>query len=435
MRIGLYGPYGFGNLGDAAIQEAAIQGLRRHVPDVRLWGICLNPANTEIRHRISAYPIFRKHPGNAAPPVSPAPATAPAAPRRLRSGLKRIPILYPLLNSAHKTWLWAGSVAEETAFMLRTYRFLRNLDILVISGSGQLDEYWGGPFHHPLALCKWVVLARAAGCRVAFVSVGSGSLDSPFSRVFARIALVLAHYKSFRDPKTLALARSLGTRDGRLIPDLAYSLRRQAGPASSPGRVVGINPMAYFDPRAWPEKDASVYAAYVAKLAEIGIWLQNRGYILLLFANEIYMDAPAIDDVISAIRARGYEGKILRPAVDGLEDLLSQIALCDVVIATRFHGELLSFYLGKPTISISYHPKMDLLAREMGQADYVVPIDTFGPEDVERLFTALQAERGPAAARLETVVTAHRERLEEQYRMRAGMMPCRKRASMKTGET
>ena len=58
---------------------------------------------------------------------------------------------------------------REIAFLARSYRFAGNLDMLVISGGGQLLDFWG-PFGFSYTLFKWVWLARRHGARSYFTN-------------------------------------------------------------------------------------------------------------------------------------------------------------------------------------------------------------------------------------------------------------------------
>ena len=62
-KIGLLGPYGFGNLGDAAIQQAMVQHIKQHIPDGQIYGFSLNPEDTFNRHGIQSFLINRRPPG------------------------------------------------------------------------------------------------------------------------------------------------------------------------------------------------------------------------------------------------------------------------------------------------------------------------------------------------------------------------------------
>ena len=116
-------------------------------------------------------------------------------------------------------------LAQECLHILRSYRVLRSVDMLVIAGGGQLDEEWGGSWAHPYALMKWAVLARAAGTSVVFLSVGGCRAESRFTKLFLRIALSLACYRSYRDEGSRQLALAITpSADGPVVPDLAFSL-------------------------------------------------------------------------------------------------------------------------------------------------------------------------------------------------------------------
>ena len=149
--------------------------------------------------------------------------------------------------------------AHEVVYCLRVFRRVRHLDLLLIAGSNQLADNFGGPRQFPYVNLRWSVLARLAGCRVAWLSVGAGPLHSPWSRRFVRASLRIADYVSVRDKGSLRVLREIGVRrDVRIAPDLAHGLEhepvpreRRAGDRLSRG-TVAINPMPIFDGRYWP---------------------------------------------------------------------------------------------------------------------------------------------------------------------------------------
>src|SRR5438876_3884240 len=58
-RIGIFSPMGTGNLGDEATVAAVIQSIKRRFPAAQIYGICYNPADTQARHNIPAFPASR----------------------------------------------------------------------------------------------------------------------------------------------------------------------------------------------------------------------------------------------------------------------------------------------------------------------------------------------------------------------------------------
>jgi len=135
MRIGLLDHMGYGNLGDAAIQEVVIANIRKRLPNADIVGFSLVPDDTGMRHGIPCYPIQWLQPtadivGNGAPSRANLKA-------RLKSALKS--------NSLVRRWAkpLSDSVrafVRELAFCVRSYHALKNLDVLVISGGGQIGR-------------------------------------------------------------------------------------------------------------------------------------------------------------------------------------------------------------------------------------------------------------------------------------------------------
>src|SRR2546422_3581380 len=213
-KIALLSPCGWGNLGDAAILEATIQGIRRRLPSARIVAFTLNPADTRQRHGIEAYTLLGfsapdfliREPGPASAPGDLDPASPPAvdsssAPGGLRAlpgHLRRSALGRKLAGPAH--------LARDVPHLARSARLLRGCSLIVVAGGGQLDDFYGGAWGQPWALFRWGLLARALGAGYAFLSVGTGRLSNPGSRILVRKALGLARYRSFRDEESRRLA-------------------------------------------------------------------------------------------------------------------------------------------------------------------------------------------------------------------------------------
>src|SRR4051812_46298282 len=96
-KIGFISPCGWGNLGDAAIVDSLIHGIRTRLPQARIVGFTLNPADTRARHGVDAYtcsayslPHYPSlEPSDGAPP-STSEVSSSGSP--LRGLLQRIPL-------------------------------------------------------------------------------------------------------------------------------------------------------------------------------------------------------------------------------------------------------------------------------------------------------------------------------------------------------
>ena len=55
-KIGLYGNFGAGNLGNECTLQAVIEQTLRRLPDAQLLCFCTNPQDVRTRHNIAAFP-------------------------------------------------------------------------------------------------------------------------------------------------------------------------------------------------------------------------------------------------------------------------------------------------------------------------------------------------------------------------------------------
>src|SRR5437870_1715276 len=314
MRIGVFGHVGNQNLGDEALIAAVLQNVRRRCPDAELCSFTAHPEDTEQRHRIPAFPICRT---NGRPAAAPPPAladppsgegSAPASAwARLRAQLRSIPLLPVLVRAARHVGRAALAVPLELAFLARSYRNLRGTDLLLVAGSQQLNDYWGGPWGFPFTLFKWSLLARATGTKVAFLSLGAGPLRTRLGKFFIKRTLRLAHYRSYRDVDARQCVLELGLPgEHPVVPDLVFSLPCDDVPPDAVRarpRIVGINPMPVFDDGYWPESDPEVYGRYIRTLASFADWLVASGYCVRLFATQLRVDPGVIEQIRALMRA------------------------------------------------------------------------------------------------------------------------------------
>ena len=430
MRVALLTPYDGGNLGDAAIQEALIGNFRQYDPQVHLCGITLHPESTAARHRIPCYPLAAisrpYYHAKTEPAVSPnnyaatshngrnaeKPGFVTRLKRAVRGLLFRIG-LGPLVR-----------LAQECLHILRSYRLLRGVDILVVAGGGQLDEEWGGSWAHPYALMKWAVLARAAGSSAIFLSVGGCRAELRFTKLFLRIALSLACYRSYRDEGSRQLALAITpSADGPVVPDLAFSLPVTRQPfmvASNSAELrVGVSPIAFARPGMWPTENPAQYERYMKELALFTAALLRRGISVTLFSS-CSPDDQLFDDLRARIDASLEAAARTRLSfgnVASVQDLLVLLQSLDFVVASRLHGLVLSFLAGKPCVALSYDRKVDALMTDVGLKDYCMDIRSFTGENALATFLNLQADRSQVASKLSATCCDYDQLLQSQYRL------------------
>lgn len=430
MRVGLLSPCGHGNLGDAAIQEAVMVQLRKRLPGVEFVGITMRPSDTRSRHGIQAVPIAaHSTPGYSVEADESGTAPGSGAPRPAPMQARRS-LAQPFVEAG--AWLARRLLPRGLPWLIRcelrhlrqAQRLLKNLDLLLVSGGGQLDQFWGGPWGHPYALAKWTVLARLCGRPVMILSVGFGTLSSPASRTFARIALRMARYRSYRDAGSRRLMHEAGfRRDDPVVPDLAFGLESAAiaaaapQPASAAAGRIAISPIAYRDPVLWPEKDAAIYRTYLERLTALCVELLNAGKELTLIASD-GPDHRTVVDLADAIRRFAPAAAAERvhiPGVQSVEEFIGTVLASDALVASRLHGLLLSQLALTPVLALSYDRKVIDLMAALGQSRYCLEIENFDPAECSRLLAEIDDRRQPIRASLAARVADFKRAVESQF--------------------
>ena len=432
--VGVLGHVGNRNLGDEAIIEALIARIRLEWPRARIVAFSMDPTDSARRHAVQAYPV-RQEGGR----LDVARRAAEAA-DALRAGksinsevrpppvarlLERFAALFPKsrLRSALGTGLRrAAYLANEIGFLARSFWRIRNLDAMIIAGSNQFLDNFGGPWGYPYTLLKWVILCRLAGCRAFCLSVGAGPLEDPLSHRLARLALRLSNYASFRDHGSHALIAHIAAAPvGSTAPDLAHGLAWPATEAAgnSARLTVAINPMPLYDVRFWPIADAERYRAFVRQLASFTQQVLRDGHHALFFTSH-FADARVALDVTEVLRQEAPELTDRLPAIHfptTVTELMKVVSSASVVVATRFHGILLSFLARRPVVGICYHGKARELMRKYGQERYAVDIDQMIEGDLIARLRQLAPRRAEETDAIRKCNAQLLAQLEAQYRV------------------
>jgi polysaccharide pyruvyl transferase WcaK-like protein len=418
--VGLLSPTS-GNLGNATMQSAMIANLRKRIADVEIIGITLNPLETKRRHGIEAFPlagVSRADYGLYIAVNSETRKQSATKPSKLKQWLGKIPML-------RSCWRGIRACLMELAHIRAGAKLVRKLDLIIVPGGGALDDFWGGPWGHPWTLFKWTLLSRAYGVPFLFVSIGKCSLKTPLSRFFSRVALRLARYRSYRDEGSKAEVQSLvDASNDPVYPDLAFSYHCPVVPpphrnGSSDRRlVVGVSPIAYCDPRAWPLKDERRYGEYVRGLAELVIWLIRQEHSVLLFTTDS-PDTATVNDIRAVLSSSGIDQRAIRELPSSAEQspdgLLKAISGSDLIIASRLHGVILSHLDNIPVMALSFDRKVDAHMKAIGQEEYCLSIDDLKLETLIARFTALKAARAREQEQLNSAAQRFRDLLDRQY--------------------
>lgn len=376
-RIGLFGLLGSGNIGNDGSLRAVLDHLRAAHPHARIDALCGGPDAVRAAFGIETTPLYRT-----------AEFTTTSG---LRSAMARV----------------AAKLGEGA----RTAAWVRRQDIVIVPGMGVLEgtlpiRPWGFPY----SLFLLCLAGKVLRTPVALVSVGAGEISDPGIRWLVVRAATLAAYRSYRDELSRDAMADLGvdvTRD-RVYPDLAFGLPTPDSPTDN-GRI-GVGVMAYrggTDDRADAER---IHRGYVGKLKEFVRGLVDDGRQVRLFTGD-RMDVAVAEEILADLP----DAPVSLADASTLDDLLAQMALVDVVVASRYHNVLCALKLGKPTVSIGYAAKNDALMDTMGLGEYCLSIRTFEVDRLARLLDTLEHDAPELTATLLVRAKEQRRLLDEQF--------------------
>ena len=110
-------------------------------------------------------------------------------------------------------------------------------------------------------------------------------------------------------------------------------------------------------------------------------------------------------------------------SMSSLHDLMRQIAETDVVVATRYHNVVCALKLGKPTVSLGYAEKNDVLMAEMGLGRFCQHVERLDLDLLIEQFTQLVADRQRYESGIRKVNLACQKRLDCQDARLAARLP------------
>jgi polysaccharide pyruvyl transferase WcaK-like protein len=389
----VFGLFGCGNAGNDGSLEAMLLFLRRVRPDAELICFCQPSRGADV--------YVSQQFGVAATPLSFS---------RPDSGLLRI------LDSL------SLKGPRQLASLLRAIGYASRIDLLILPGTGNLDDFRKRPLGIPLAVFGWCLAARLCRTKIAFVSVGAGPIRHPVSRWLMKSAAAMAHYRSYRDDFAKEFMESIGfdARRDAVYPDIAFKLpvpasgeRRHAGAGPL---AVGVGVMTYTGWRNDSTRGTVIYAAYLEKITKFVLWLLDRGHPVRILVGE-NTDQQAVADVVTRVVAampHMPKDRFLSEPMRTLHDLMRQIANTDVIVATRFHNVVCALKMGKPTVSIGYGKKNDALMAEMGMGRFCQHIERLDLDLLIEQFTQLISDRPRYEQSIQDANQLFQKRLDHQ---------------------
>ncbi len=384
-RVGLFGLLGQGNFGNDGSLDAVLAFLQDRHPDAELDFLCSGPDEVTRRYGWTA--------------------------TRLHWNRRE----YQTVRGPRDLIAKAAGKAVDA---VRVLRWVRGHDAVVVPGMGVLESTlpmrpWGFPY----SLFLVCAAGRLSGTKVALVGVGADRIAAPVTRFLVTRAARLAAYRSYRDTLSRDAMTAMGvdTTADAICPDLVFAL---PGPAEGPATgAVGLGVMDYHGGNSDRDRAEEIHTSYVAAVTRFAQWLVDHGHRIRMLIGDT-TDVPVAAAVVAAVRAHRPdldESWIIAEPIASISDLLRELEQVDTVVATRFHNVVCALKAARPTVSLGYADKNDVLMASMGLGAFCQSARAI---DVDRLieqFVEVHDRQEELRSTLRRESAANAALLDEQF--------------------
>jgi polysaccharide pyruvyl transferase WcaK-like protein len=396
VRIGLYGNFGAGNLGNECTLQAVIEQIRQRRPDAQFLCFCTDPADVRVRHQIAAFPseaVDKRAPGSK--------GSSGAVARAIRILFQRIP--------------------RELMHWLRSARAVRENEMMIVAGTGIVADYMCGPLGWPYDIFRLSVLSALFRVKLVFLSVGVGPISHPLSRWFLKRSLGLAQYRSYRDEASRQYLQKIGfnATGDNVFPDVVFGLAQrnfinQTG-NSSPRKVIGVGLKDYGSNEGLEPEG---FQKYMDTMAQFIVWLQQRGYAVRLLIGDFQYDTKVVEEMVELLKSRNLPWQepllLVEPALS-VKNLLLQLGETEAVVSARYHNLVMALIQGKAVMALSDHAKLDSVITDFGLAQYRVPLADLHVNDLLARFEQLESEFERLKPHVKAGIEKYRQELDIQF--------------------
>jgi polysaccharide pyruvyl transferase WcaK-like protein len=182
---------------------------------------------------------------------------------------------------------------------------------------------------------------------------------------------------------------------------------------------VGVkNYRGQYGPSPLQHQADDIYRRYIDGVTAFVAWLLEHMYTVRLVIGDVSYDPQVLKDLRQSLNEREvtYEShQLIDEPIKSLEELVLQLATCDIVVSARFHNVVLGLLLNRPVIALSYHEKFFALMDSPDLAKYYVEIDHVDASTVIDKLLELQRHRDELTQHISRRVDEYRTALDEQY--------------------
>jgi len=387
-RVGLFGKLGAGNIGNDASMESVLNYLRTSHPDAIVDAMCTGPAEVSSRYGIDAIPVFWHH---------------------------------KFEEPTSSVYGIALKVLGKGIDVFRTASWARRHDAVIIPGAGVLEASLPLlPRGFPYSMFLVCASGKLFGTKVALVNVGAGAVKQRTTRWLFNSAARLAYFRSYRDPgaREAMRKRGLDVSKDHVYPDLAFALPAPPYEAGDP-QTVCLGVMAYYGTNDDRQHADEIYATYVAGMKRFVRWLVDDGRrVRLLVGDTNGSDDGVVQEILADMAAYRPDldpSTVMPEKVASFADVMEVMQPVGSVVAIRYHNILCAVRLCKPTISIGYSPKHDVLMTDMGLDDFREAVSSLDVDELIQRFIELETRSADLRQKMMARNATKGEQLEEGF--------------------
>lgn len=384
-RVGLFGILGAGNLGNDASMESILGYLRREHPDA-----VLDAMSTASARLIEHY------------------------------GIQTVDLKWRKSDKRRAKAIVRMGLAKSVEW-LRIAAWVSRHEVVIVPGAGVLEASLPvRPWQMPCALFVVCVSGKLFRTKVALVSVGANPIDHRVTRWLSNVAARLAFYRSYRDSLSSEAMQQRGldvSRD-RVYTDMVFDLPSPPDDPGNPNHVaVGI--MSYYgtnDDRRWAD---DLHVAYIEKMNRLVLWLLDNGRKVTLITGDSINDEDMAQQLICNIRSSRPEldpELLMADRSTSMQALMQAIQPVGMVIAIRYHNLIAALKLSKPSISIGYSHKHDVLMADVGLSDFCQSANSLDIDHLIEQFTELERRSSELRRTIKERTDAYVDLVQQQFK-------------------
>ena len=259
-----------------------------------------------------------------------------------------------------------------------------NTAMVIVGGGGLLSDQSGFTPEHALTrqagnIPGYLAPALAAGVRgtpIVAWGVGVGPLYYGDSRRWVKALGEMASIITVRTKEDLTELESLGVSGASVAGDLAWLVEPSSLPPDFARTLEGLpRPIVGVTPRSWGSSSLQDFREQALAEGLDSFISEHQGSVLFIPFQEL--EDPWDDRLCSQrIHKRMSSEKVsYAPAGLSPSQFVSMLESCDIAVNMRLHGTILAGIGGVPSISISYDPKVNRMADQLGLGDLCHPAE------------------------------------------------------------